>query len=48
MNNKIMSFGTNVSFGIALFLILSIGIVGNLTSADAESPRKQMKRGVTV
>lgn len=48
MNNKIMSFGTNVSFGIALFLILSIGIVGNLTSADAESPRKQMKRGVSV
>ncbi|MCV0412760.1 hypothetical protein [Nitrosarchaeum sp.] len=48
MNNKIMSFGTKASFGIALFLILSIGIVGNLTSADAESPRKQMKRGVSV
>jgi hypothetical protein len=48
MNNKIMSFGTNVSFGIALFLILSIGIVGSFTSADAESPRKQMKRGVAV
>jgi hypothetical protein len=48
MNNKIMSFGTNVSFGIALFLILSIGIVGSFTSADAESPRKQMKRGVSV
>ncbi|MEC4848858.1 MAG: hypothetical protein RI100_06690 [Nitrosarchaeum sp.] len=43
-----MSFGTNVSFGIALFLILSIGIVGSFTSADAESPRKQMKRGVAV
>lgn len=43
-----MSFGTNVSFGIALFLILSIGIVGNLTSADAESPKKQMKRGVSA
>jgi hypothetical protein len=43
-----MSFGTKASFGIALFLILSIGIVGNLTSADAESPRKQMKRGVSV
>lgn len=36
------------SFGIALFLILSIGIVGSFTSADAESPRKQMKRGVAV
>ena len=43
-----MSFGTNVSFGIALFLILSVGIVGSFTSVDAESPRKQMKRGVSV
>ncbi len=34
--------------GIILFLILSVGIVGNFTSADAESPRKQMKRGVAV
>lgn len=34
--------------GIVLFLILSVGIVGNFTSADAESPRKQMKRGVSV
>jgi len=43
-----MNFGTNVSFGIVLFLISSIGIVGNLTSADAESPRKQMNRGVSA
>jgi len=48
MNNKIMSFGTKASFGITLFLILSIGIVGSFTSADAESPRKQMKRGISV
>lgn len=44
-----MKLGMNkASFGIALFLILSIGIIGNLTSADAESPRKQMKRGVSA
>ncbi len=49
MNNKIMSFGVSrIRFGIALFLILSIGIVGNLSSADAESPRKQIKRGVSA
>ncbi|MBS3926152.1 MAG: hypothetical protein KGZ34_05625 [Nitrosarchaeum sp.] len=48
MNNEIMSFGTKASFGIALFLILSIGIMGSFTSADAESPRKQMKRGVSA
>ncbi len=49
MNNEIMKLGMNKAlFGIALFLILSIGIVGNFTSVDAESPRKQMKRGVSV
>jgi len=37
-----------VSLGMALFLILLIGIVGNLASVDAESPRKQMSRGVSV
>ena len=47
--NKIMNLGVNkASFGIALFLILSLGIVGNFTSADAESPRKQMNRGVSA
>lgn len=44
-----MKLGMNkASFGIALFLILSIGIVGSFTSADAESPRKQMNRGVSA
>ena len=48
-DNNIMNLDMNkVSFGIALFLILSLGIVGNLTSADAESPRKQINRGVSV
>ena len=44
-----MNLGVNkASFGIALFLILSLGIVGNFTSVDAESPRKQMNRGVSA
>ena len=46
MNNKIMNFGaSNVSFGIALFLILSLALVN---TAEAESPRKQIDRGVSA
>jgi len=41
-----MSFGASrVSFGIALFLILSLALAN---TADAESPRKQMSRGVSA
>jgi hypothetical protein len=46
MNNKIMNFGvSNVSFGVILFLILSLALVN---TAEAESPRKQMDRGVSA
>jgi len=41
-----MNFGaSNVSFGVILFLILSVALVN---TAEAESPRKQMNRGVSV
>jgi len=41
-----MNFGvSNVSFGVILFLILSLALVN---TAEAESPRKQMDRGVSA
>ena len=43
--NKIMKFVGNISFGIAFVLILSLALVN---TADAESPRKQMNRGVSA